>query len=86
MNRLQQWLASHSITAKTAVTAWLFIDGMYYGMPEFHSYVTSVYDHLPKGIHAFAAGVVVPGLIFWQTGKRATLIAGDAPVGPEDKA
>lgn len=70
MNRLQQWLASHSITSKTAVSAWAFLALAFYAVPQFHAYVMSAYSALPKGIHAFLAEAAIPLLIFWQTRKR----------------
>lgn len=79
MNKLKQWLANHSISAKTVASAWVFLTGMWYAAPAFHDYVMSAYSALPKGVHGFIAGVVVPALIFWKTQKRTTVMAEISP-------
>lgn len=75
MDALKQWLASHSITAKTFASAWIFIDALFYASQPFHDYVMNAYSALPKGIHGLLAGVVIPALIFWRTQKKAVTTA-----------
>lgn len=79
MKPIEQFLSNHSISAKTASSAWLFLTGLFYMNPQFHDYVLSVFNNLPKGIHGFIAGAVVPALIFWRTQKRTTVTAEVAP-------
>lgn len=63
------WLSKHSITSKTVASAWLFAVALYYASQPFHDYVTWVYSEIPKPIHGFIAGVVVPACLFWKTWK-----------------
>lgn len=79
MNSIKTFLSNHSISAKTVASAWLFLTGLWYAAPAFHDYVLNAYNALPKGIHGFIAGVVIPGLIFWRTQKRTTVSAEVAP-------
>ena len=71
MNALKQWLSTHSITAKTFVSGWIFIDALFYTSPQFHDYVLNAYNALPAGLHGVIAGVLIPALIFWRTQKRS---------------
>jgi hypothetical protein len=69
MDKFKAWLASHKISAKTVAASWAFVTALYYSQPAFHNYVMNAYSHIPKGIHAFIAGVIVPALIFWKSQK-----------------
>lgn len=79
MDSVKQWLANHSISAKTVVTVWLFVSGLWAFSPQFKDYVYGIYAALPHGVHNFIAAVVIPGLIFWRTQKRTTVSAEVAP-------
>lgn len=75
MKALKDWFMAHSISAKTVSSVWLFLLGMYYASPPFHDYVYGAYNALPRGIHAFLAGVLIPGLIFWRTTHSTSVTA-----------
>lgn len=79
MKPVQQWFANHSISAKSVASGWAFITALFYLNPQFHDYILSAYNGLPKGIHGFVAGVAIPALIFWKTQKRTTITAEIAP-------
>lgn len=84
MNQIKQFLSNHSISAKTVASIWLFITGLWYASPQFHDYVLSGYNALPKGVHGFLAGVAIPALIFWRSQKApASSIA--PPANPAAK-
>lgn len=75
MNAIKDWFMAHSVSAKTVSSAWLFLLGMYYASPPFHDYILDAYNALPRGVHAFLAGVLIPALIFWRTTHSTSVTA-----------
>lgn len=75
MNTIKQWLSNHSISSQTFASAWVFITALFYISPPFHDYIMTAYGALPKGIHAFATGIIIPALIFWRSQKKTTVTA-----------
>jgi len=67
MNGLKAWLAKHSISSKSIATGWLALVFLYANNPEFHDYIMNAYKALPKGLHSFLVGIVIPIAIFWRT-------------------
>jgi hypothetical protein len=74
MNMLKQWFAAHTISAKSVAAAWVFVDALFYASQPFHDYVTNAYNALPKGVHGFLAGVIIPAFIFWRSQKKAAQV------------
>ena len=69
---MKQFLARHSISAKTFASAWLFIVGLWTFSSDFRGYFTAIYDALPKGVHHLLAGLVIPALVFWNSRRQLT--------------
>ena len=60
MDKIKQWLASHSITTHTVAVIAAGAIAAYQDVPAFHDFVLSVYAHIPNGLHnAVTAGIAV---------------------------
>lgn len=72
---LKQWLANHTISAKTVTTGWVFVVVMWSTNDAFRGYAMGIYNALPSALHNFVAGVAIPALILWRTQKSTTATA-----------
>jgi hypothetical protein len=72
---IKTWLASKKISAHTLATVWVGATILWSTSPPFHDYLMGIYNALPKGVHQFIAGVIVPALIYWHVQKTTTVSA-----------
>jgi len=52
LQKIKDWLASHSITTHTVAVAIAAVITVYEQVPEFHDFVLAVYAHIPNGFHS----------------------------------
>lgn len=67
MKAVSDFLASKKITANSLVSAWLFVNGLWYFSPVFKAYVLGAFSHTPVWAQAFVTSVVVPACIYWKS-------------------
>lgn len=79
MNSLKQWVKVHSPTAQTASAIWLLLTTLWMSDAQFHDYIVSAFNALPKGIHAFMVGVVIPTCILWRSQRKNVAVAEASP-------
>lgn len=79
MTSIKNFLRIHSISAQSVSGAWVFVVVVWATQPAFKDYVFAVYNDLPKGVHQFIAGVVIPALILWRSQRKGIAIAEAAP-------
>jgi hypothetical protein len=67
MNAIKGWLKAHSITSQTAASTWIAATFLYNTNPAFKAYCQQLYADIPRGLHSFVVGFVVPVAIFWRS-------------------
>lgn len=75
MTPIKQWLTVHSISAQTLSGVWAFLSILWVSDPQFHDYIKGAFDVLPKGVHAFMVGVIIPICILWRSQRKTVAIA-----------
>lgn len=75
MTSIKQWLQLHSPSAQAIASAWALLTLAWATNQQFHDYIKTAFDALPKGIHAFAVGVIIPLCILWRTQRKNVAVA-----------
>lgn len=75
MNTIKQWIQLHSPSAQAIASAWALLTLAWATNQQFHDYIKAAFDALPKGVHAFAVGVIIPLCILWRTQRKNIAVA-----------
>lgn len=75
MDAIKKWLKAHSISSQSVAGAWIMATVLYNTNPDFAAYCGLMYRAIPKGLHSFLVGFVVPVAIFWKSTHSTTVSA-----------
>jgi hypothetical protein len=67
MGTIKAWLAAHSISSQSVAAVWVMATVLYNTNPDFAAYCGLIYRGIPRGLHSFIVGIVIPIAIFWRT-------------------
>lgn len=73
--RLRDWLASYSITAKSVAVGWAGLSVLYVENQAFHDFVFKLFSRFPHFMQEFVVGFAVPIALMigkWRKAKEAT--------------
>lgn len=79
MDTIKQFLKLHSPTAQSLSAVWAALAILWATNSQFHDYLFGAFNALPKGMHAFVVGIIIPLCILWRTQRKNVAVAEAAP-------